>query len=82
MPGVIRINGDRPEDYGQILGKLICDRLGLDPHHVIRDDFRTELLGAGGAVGVFTSQFHTLTREDYEELRALAHERFMAGPVG
>lgn len=69
----------RARDYDRILGKLVCDRLGLNPHTVPLDGgLEVERVGKG-TVWVRTQSIHTMPAEDMIELEALAHRRWMAG---
>lgn len=74
-----RIPSSRENDYPLILGQLVCDRLGLDPHTTARD-WSYEL--AGDVAVISTSNFHFIPAADLAELQALAHARYMAGRGG
>lgn len=72
----------RISDYDLILGNLICDRLGLDPAHMKAEPFEEETANRSTVVLTGTT-LHFIPVEDLMELKALAHERYMAGqPVG
>jgi hypothetical protein len=66
----------RARDYDRILGKLICDRLGLNPNTTAAE-LTVERIGKG-TVWIKTTNLHTIPAEDMVELEALAHQRWIA----
>ncbi len=70
----------RRTDRDMILGKLMCDRLALDPA-TTAVDFTAEAMGE--SMVIQTSNFHFIPKEDWAELRAIAdHRAGIRGPVG
>lgn len=70
-------------DHDVILGRLICDHLGLDPNRFTRE-LTLEQWGDGGTTTVSLTYMNTISAEDMAELRTLANARVLAGegPVG
>ncbi len=62
----------RPDEYSRELGRLVCDRLGLDPA-TVAIDYTAEPWGE--KVAIQTSNFHFLPAADWAELQALAATR-------
>lgn len=71
----------RASEYDVILGKLVCDRLGLDPNRVLREGLSIEDVN-GTQVMVTLNSFAFLPREEMAELRAIAHHRYLQGGGG
>jgi hypothetical protein len=59
-----------------VLGKLVCDRLGLNPASTARD-WSNEVMGETAVIS--TSNFHFLPAKDLEELQRLAAARSSMG---
>lgn len=70
--------GHRANDYDIILGRLICDRLGVDPHRVPRESLQVERIGES-TVWVKLDMIQTMPAEELRELEALARHRWLTG---
>lgn len=74
---------DGADRYHNLLGHLIADRVGIDPNTIPRDNGITAEQITPGRMLVQVTTMHFVPVDDYRELEALAHERFMANePAG
>jgi hypothetical protein len=72
-----RLPSTRPSDYDLILGRLVCDRLGLNPHDVARDSFTHESLSEK-TVMIKATIIKTIPAADMVELMTIAAARLAA----
>jgi hypothetical protein len=72
-----RMPSTRPDDYDRILGQLVCDRLGLNPHNIARDGFTHDRISEK-TVMIKATVVMTLPAADMVELMTIAAARLAA----